>query len=367
MNIAIPAELLPHDGRFGSGPSRQRPGQVEAVIARSASFFGTSHRKPAVKNVVHRIREGLTELFHAPDGYEVILGNGGASLVWDALAFTGVESQALAAISGEFSGKAAKAVNRVPWASCATIASAPGERASCETREGIDSYFYAHNETSTMVLTPVERFGASPAALTFVDGTSAAGGVSFDIANTDLYYFSPQKCFGADGGLWLAIASPAALERFARLAEQRWIPDILNLHIAATNSAANQTLNTPSLINLALIADQIEWMLSEGGLAAMDERTRAASSVVYNWAEASTYATPFVAPEARSCVGATIDLADSVSSETLRGHLRANGIVDIDPYRSLGRNQLRIGTFPNVTTSDAEALTRCVDYVVERM
>lgn len=373
MKIAIPTDLLPRDGRFGSGPSRQRPGQLERTLEASGRILGTSHRQPPVKNAVARIRSGLAELFAIPDGYEILLGNGGASLIWDALAFTGVDSHAQAAVCGEFTAKAASAVAKAPWAQCTRIQSPPGSLAVCDDGLPADAYLYAHNETSTGVLSPVRRFtgaaggNAGGAALTFVDATSAAGGVEVDVASTDLYYFSPQKCFGAEGGLWLAAASPAALARAGRLAAQRPVPAILDLSLAAKNSRANQTLNTPSLVNLLLIADQAEWMLEEGGLAAMEARTRESSGVLYRWAEASDFAEPFAQPGARSNLVVTIDLDASVPSEALRGHLRANGIVDVDPYRSLGRNQIRVGTFPNVPAEDVAALTACIDYVAERM
>ena len=373
MKIAIPTDLLPRDGRFGSGPSRQRPGQLERALEASGRILGTSHRQPPVKNAVARIRSGLAELFAIPDGYEILLGNGGASLIWDALAFTGVDSHAQAAVCGEFTAKAASAVAKAPWAQCTRIQSPPGSLAVCDDGLPADAYLYAHNETSTGVLSPVRRFtgaadgNAGGAALTFVDATSAAGGVEVDVASTDLYYFSPQKCFGAEGGLWLAAASPAALARAGRLAAQRPVPASLDLSLAAKNSRANQTLNTPSLVNLLLIADQAEWMLEEGGLAAMEARTRESSGVLYRWAEASDFAEPFAQPGARSNLVVTIDLDASVPSEALRGHLRANGIVDVDPYRSLGRNQIRVGTFPNVPAEDVAALTACIDYVAERM
>ncbi|MDO4888087.1 MAG: aminotransferase class V-fold PLP-dependent enzyme [Actinomycetaceae bacterium] len=418
--MSIPAEILPRDGRFGSGPSRPRSDAFGRAGQADSRVIGTSHRQEPVKSLVGRVRRCLAELFRLPDDYEVLLGNGGASLVWDALAFTGVDGRAQAAVFGEFSSKAAKAISRVPWADCVRIEAEPGLLATCqdgrETRandpagaqelagagelagardtagardagfdqrsgsaslvaegakgsaapEEIDAYLYPHNETSTGVLSPVRRFG-SDSALTLVDATSAAGGVDVDIAQTDLYYFSPQKCFGADGGLWLALASPAAIERIERLAAARWVPDVLNLALAVKNSRADQTLNTPSIVNLLAIAEQAEWMLSAGGLGAMDARTRASSTILYEWAEARDYAAPFVAPEHRSNVVVTIDLDESVPSAELRSHLRANGIVDIDPYRSLGRNQIRVGTFPNVEADDVRALTECIDYVVARM
>ena len=409
MNIEIPSELLPREGRFGSGPSRPRIG-LPASLGGAEGLVGTSHRQAPVKALVRRIREGLAEFFDAPAGYEVILGNGGASLVWDAIAFTGVRRRAQAAVFGEFTRKAAAAAARAPWTDFSTVEAGAGEVALCDDGaadrgrdraeagatgggaaaeglaaglsrpslpgadgladtaepEAVDAYMYAHNETSTGAMSPVRRFGRGQ-ALTFVDATSSAGGVAVDVGETDLYYFSPQKCFGAEGGLWLALASPAALARFEKLAGERYVPDILNLHLAAANSRADQTLNTPSIVNLAILASQIDWMLESGGLAAMDARCRRSSGILYEWAERSDFAAPFVPPQWRSPVVATIDIDEAIPADALRRVLRANGILDVDPYRSLGRNQLRVATFPNVEADDVEALTACVDYVVERM
>ena len=386
MNIEIPSDLLPREGRFGSGPSRPRTG-LPASLGGAEGFIGTSHRQAPVKALVRRIREGLAELFDAPAGYEVILGNGGASLVWDAIAFTGVRRRAQAAVFGEFTRKAAAAVAHAPWACCATVEAAAGGVALCDDgagrgrgegaeagatddgageQEPVDAYMYAHNETSTGAMSPVRRFGRGQ-ALTLVDATSSAGGVAVDVGETDLYYFSPQKCFGAEGGLWLALASPAALARFEELASERYVPDILNLHLAAANSRADQTLNTPSIVNLAIVASQADWMLESGGLAAMDARCRRSSGILYEWAERSDFAAPFVAPQWRSPVVAAIDIDEAIPADGLRRALRANGILDVDPYRSLGRNQLRVATFPNVEADDVEALTACIDYVAERM
>ena len=385
MNIEIPSGLLPREGRFGSGPSRPRTG-LPASLGGAESLIGTSHRQAPVKALVRRIREGLAELFDAPVGYEVLLGNGGASLVWDAIAFTGVRRRAQAAVFGEFTRKAAAAVAHAPWACCATVEAAAGGVALCDDgagrgrgegaeagaaggageQEPVDAYMYAHNETSTGAMSPVRRFGRGQ-ALTLVDATSSAGGAAVDVGETDLYYFSPQKCFGAEGGLWLALASPAALARFEKLAGERYVPDILNLHLAAANSRADQTLNTPSIVNLAIVASQVDWMLESGGLAAMDARCRRSSGILYEWAERSDFAAPFVAPQWRSPVVAAIDIDEAIPADGLRRALRANGILDVDPYRSLGRNQLRVATFPNVEADDVEALTACIDYVAERM
>lgn len=366
MTLVIPADLLPRDGRFGSGPSKLRERQL-ARLSAPGSPMGTSHRQAPVRDVVASIRERITALFGLPDGYEVILGNGGASLLWDAMAFALVKSRAQAAVFGEFSGKPVRALGRVPWIEDVTTrTSEPGGVALCEPAEGIDTYLYAHNETSTGALSPVARFGG-PEALTLVDGTSAAGGVCVDVSRTDLYYFSPQKNLGADGGLWLAIASPAALSRIAKLTSERWVPDILNLQLAVENSRKNQTLNTPAIATLLLVDEQLGWMLDNGGLEAMAGRARSSSSFIYEWAEKRADAAPFVAePEYRSPVVATIDFDESVDARQVSAVLRANGIVDIDPYRSLGRNQLRIGTFPNVEISDVQALMACIDWVIDQ-
>lgn len=365
MTQKIPESLLPSDGRFGSGPSKVRAAQLAAIT--DSSPMGTSHRQSAVRGVVAEIQEGLAELFGLPEGYEVLLGNGGASLLWDAIAFCVAKEHTQAAVFGEFSSKAARAVAKVPWVDAADTVEAPvGQVALCEEADGVDTYIYPHNETSTGAVSPVRRIGAAPEALTLVDGTSIAGGVQIDVSQTDMYYFSPQKCFGADGGLWLSFASPAALERIERLAAERWVPDILNLQLAARNSAKNQTLNTPSLANLLMIAEQVRWMLAEGGLEAMGARTKASSSAIYAWAEARPFASPFVArPADRSPVVATIDFDDTVDASAVSAFLRDNGIVDIDPYRSLGRNQLRIGVFPAVDPADVEALLACIDWAVE--
>ena len=365
MSIQIPDELLPADGRFGSGPSKVRAVQLSSLTAID-SPMGTSHRQGPVKDVVARIQEGLRTLFSLPDGYEVMLGNGGASLLWDAIAFTVADRHVQAATFGEFSAKAASASAKVPWIDAVDIQRAePGQVASCVSDDDVDTYLYPHNETSTGAISPVRRFG-NPSTLTVVDGTSCAGGVVVDISATDLYYFSPQKCFGSDGGLWLAFASPAALERIERLSRERWVPDILNLQLAADNSRKNQTLNTPAIATLLMIDQQVQWMLAEGGLTAMAARSRAASDLIYRWAEARPDATPFVSePQFRSPVVATIDFDDSVDTAAISRLLRDNGVVDIDPYRSLGRNQFRFGTFPSVEYDDVVALLRSIDWAIE--
>ena len=360
---------LPHDGRFGSGPSKVRPEQVDAI---AASPLGTSHRKPPVKNLVGEIREGLHELFHLPEGYEVLLGNGGATALWDAIPFALVEHRAQAAVIGEFSRKAAKEVNNAPWLDDADIrAVEPGQMILNEPHEGIDTYLYAHNETSTGAMSPLQRYGTPPVvggdggALTLVDGTSIAGGLVFDPSNVDFYYFSPQKCFGSDGGLWIALASPAALERIERLTSERWVPDFLNLSIAAKNSRKNQTYNTPSLATIAMLANQVHWMLDNGGLTGMQARSQESSQLVYTWASERPFAHSFIEdPEYRSVTVTTTDIDEAISVPELSQKLRAMGLVDIDPYRSLGRNQLRIATFPAIDPCDIAALLECIDSLV---
>lgn len=365
MELTLPTSLLPRDGRFGSGPSKVRDAQVRALAAPTAPL-GTSHRKPAVKNIVAAIQEDLRELYRLPESYEVLLGNGGASLLWDAIAFCVAERHTQNAVFGEFSGKAAKAMAKVPWIESADVVEAlVGEVASCESADGVDTYLYPHNETSTGAFSAVKRFGDA-SALTLVDATSCAGGVDVDVSQTDMYYFSPQKCFGADGGLWFALVSPATIERIERLEAERWIPDILSLPLALKNSRKNQTLNTPSIANLVMMAEQTRWMLDEGGLEAMEARTHASSNAIYEWAAARDFASPFVEREEwRSPVVATIDFDESVDASKISAFLRENGVIDIDPYRSLGRNQLRIGVFPAVETSDVEALLACIDWAIE--
>ncbi|MFT3944476.1 MAG: phosphoserine transaminase [Ancrocorticia sp.] len=365
MTTQIPSHLLPRDGRFGSGPSKVRPAQL-AHLANAGSLMGTSHRQRPVRAMVGKIRTQLRELFEAPEGYEVILGNGGASLLWDAIAFGLVEERAQAAVFGEFSSKPVKPLSNMAWISEVDVRGVePGGVALCESTDGIDTYLYAHNETSTGALSPVRRFG-DDGALTVIDATSAAGGVRVDLSETDLYYFSPQKCFGADGGLWLAFASPAALERIERLSRERWIPDILSLQLAVDNSLKDQTLNTPALSTLLLIEAQLDWMLEQGGLEAMAGRSAASSSYIYEWASNRADASPFIAePEYRSPVVATIDFDTSVNTSAISALLRENGVVDIDPYRSLGRNQFRIGTFPSVEFEDVKALLGCIEWAIE--
>lgn len=362
-------EQLPADGRFGSGPSKVREAQVHAI---TASPLGTSHRKQPVKNLVGNIREGMRELFALPEGYEVLLGNGGATALWDAIPFTLVEKRAQCAVIGEFSSKAAKELSAAPWLeSVDVLRSEPGSMILNHQQEGVDAYLYAHNETSTGAMSPLARYGIAPVsggdggALTIVDGTSIAGGKVFDAKNVDFYYFSPQKCFGSDGGLWIALASPAALERIERLAKERWVPDFLNLQLAVNNSRKDQTLNTPAVATIAMLADQVQWMLDGGGLAGMEARSTVSSAAVYSWAAERPYAQPFVQQEEyRSVTVTTTDFDDAISVPEILAQLREAGMVDVDPYRSLGRNQLRIATFPAIETDDVLKLLSCIDALV---
>jgi phosphoserine aminotransferase len=370
-SIVIPADLLPADGRFGSGPTKIRPEQVTALAAAGQGPLGTSHRQAPVRRVVQRVREGLTQLFGLPGDYLVVLGNGGTTAFWDAAAFCLVEGRAQHLSFGEFSSKFAKVTQTAPWlADPSVIKSEPGTHPAARPEAGIDAYALTHNETSTGVAMPIRRVaGADDGALVLVDATSAAGGIAVDPAEFDAYYFAPQKCFGSDGGLWLALMSPAAIDRVAQIAAGgRYIPEFLSLQVAIDNSRLQQTYNTPSVATLILLAEQIEWMLANGGMPWTTERTAVSSGILYTWADKSAVATPFVAdPAQRSQVVATIDFADSVDANALSKALRTNGIVDTDSYRKLGRNQLRIGTFPSVDPADVEALTGCIDYVLERL
>jgi phosphoserine aminotransferase len=369
--IVIPADLLPADGRFGSGPTKVRDAQMEALAAAGRGLLGTSHRQAPVRNLVQRIRDGLAALFGLPDDYLVVLSNGGTTAFWESAAFGLVSAKAQHLSFGEFSSKFAKVTEAAPWlADPSVIASAPGSYPAPRAESGVDVYALTHNETSTGVAMPVRRVpDADKGALVLVDATSAAGGIAVDPAEFDAYYFAPQKCFGSDGGLWLALLSPAAVERAARIAaSDRYIPEFLSLQAAIEQSRLQQTYNTPALATLVLLADQVDWMLGQGGMAWTTERTAASSGILYNWADKSPVAMPFVTdPAARSQVVVTIDFADHIQATTLSAALRANGIVDTDSYRKLGRNQLRIGTFPAIEPGDVEALTACIDYVLERM
>jgi len=371
MSITIPAELLPADGRFGCGPSKVRPEALQALASDGAAVMGTSHRQAPVKGLVAEVRKGMAELFGLPDGYEVVLGNGGTTAFWDAALIGLIRDRAAFGTYGEFSAKFASGVADAPFLSDPVIAKAdPGSLALPTAEAGIDVYGWAHNETSTGVMAPVQRpEGADDDALVLVDATSGAGGLPIDIAQTDVYYFAPQKSFAGDGGLWLALMSPKALARVAEIkASGRWIPGFLDLSVAVDNSSKDQTYNTPAVATLFLLADQLRWMNSLGGLSGAVERTRESSSRLYAWAEKSEYATPFVSdPSHRSLVVGTIDFADSVDAAQVAKVLRAHGVVDTEPYRKLGRNQLRIGMFPAVDPDDVTALTACIDHVVERL
>jgi phosphoserine aminotransferase len=371
MSIPIPADLLPSDGRFGCGPSKVRPEALHALATDGSALLGTSHRQAPVRGLVRQVREGLAELFDLPDGYEVVLGNGGSTAFWDAAVSGLVRRRSAHGSYGEFSAKFAAAVAAAPFLDEPVLTTAPaGSLALPEAGAGVDLYAWAHNETSTGVMAPVVRpSGIDDGALVVVDGTSGAGGLPVDVAQTDVYYFAPQKGFASDGGLWLALFSAPALERVAEIrASGRWIPGFLDLSLAVENSRLDQTLNTPAIATLFLLADQVRWLLSLGGLTGAVERTRESSGRLYSWAEASVYATPFVAdPAHRSLVVGTVDFADTVDAAALARELRANGIVDVEPYRKLGRNQLRIGMFPQVEPDDVSALTACIDHVVERL
>jgi phosphoserine aminotransferase len=370
-DIRIPTDLLPTDGRFGCGPSKVRAEAVSALAATGRSFLGTSHRQPTVKSVVGRLRSGLADLFGLPDGYQVALGNGGATVFWDIATCCLIDRRSQHLVFGEFSAKFAAAAAAAPFLEAPDLIESPaGTRPYATAVAGVDLYALTHNETSTgVMMSPARPAGADPGALVAVDATSAAGGLSFDPSEVDAYYFAPQKCFGADGGLWAALLSPAALERTRRTTSSgRWIPASLDLALAVDNSTLDQTYNTPALATLWLFADQVNWMLEKGGLEWCAARSSRSASILYDWAAASGYASPYVAkPDDRSTVVGTIDLDPSVRDAAVCAALRANGIVDTESYRKLGRNQLRVGMFPNVDPDDVEALTRCIDYVVERL
>lgn len=368
VNIAIPADLKPVDGRFGCGPSKIRPAQLDALVSSGGAYLGTSHRQAPVKSLVRRIKDGLGQLFALPDGYQVVLGNGGTTAFWDVAAFCLISGKSQHLSFGEFSSKFAKAVASAPWlAEPSIIASPPGSHPLPRAEDGVDVYALTHNETSTGVAMPIKR--AAQDALTIVDATSGAGGLPVRAAEFDVYYFAPQKCFASDGGLWVALMSPAALSRVEEIAASgRYVPEFLSLPTAISNSAKDQTYNTPAVATLLLLAEQVEWMLASGGLEWTTARTADSSARLYTWAEKTAYTTPFVAdPAQRSQVVGTIDFADGVDASAVAAALRENGIVDTEPYRKLGRNQLRIGMFPAINPADVEALTVCVDYVVDRL
>ncbi|MFE1664132.1 phosphoserine transaminase [Microbacterium sp. P02] len=367
--LDIPRDLLPADGRFGCGPSKVRPEQLTALAASGSSVLGTSHRQAPVKGLVQSVREGLADLFRIPDGYEVILGNGGSTAFWDAAAFGLIEHRSQNLVFGEFGGKFAAAA-KTPWLQAPDVRrSEPGTSIRPETVEGVDLYAWPHNETSTGVSTAITRVHGDEGALTVIDATSAAGGIDVDVSETDVYYFAPQKNLGSDGGLWFALFSPAALERVERIAaSDRYIPEFLSLKNAVDNSRLQQTLNTPALTTLLLLDDQIAWINGNGGLVWAGGRTAESSSALYDWAEASAVATPFVTdPADRSPVVVTIDFADEVDAAEIAKVLRANGVVDTEPYRKLGRNQLRIATFVSIEPEDVHQLIRSIDFVIENL
>jgi phosphoserine aminotransferase len=373
--LRLPPELKPDDGRFGCGPSKVRPQAIANLAGSGAALMGTSHRQKPVKSVVGEIRAGLRELFAAPDGYEVALGNGGTTAFWDAAAFGLIERRALHLTYGEFSQKFATVTTGAPFLEDPMVISTdPGDAPDptgvgpAAVAAGADVLAWAHNETSTGVMVPIVRPPDAGQALVLIDATSGAGGLPVNVAEADVYYFAPQKSFAADGGLWIALLSPAAQERIAALhSADRWIPEFLSLNTALENSLKDQTYNTPAVATLFLLADQIRWMLDGGGLDWCVARTRASSDHLYGWAERSSYATPFVAePAKRSLVVGTVDFAEDVDAAAIAATLRANGIVDVEPYRKLGRNQLRIGMFPAVEPADVQALTVCIDWIVER-
>ncbi|MFJ3295721.1 phosphoserine transaminase [Streptomyces bacillaris] len=370
-DIQIPADIKPADGRFGAGPSKVRTEALDALAATGTSLLGTSHRQAPVKNLVGEVRDGVRALFSLPEGYEVILGNGGSTAFWDIATHGLIETKSQHLNFGEFSSKFAKAAKLAPWLSDPTvIASDPGTHPDPQAEAGVDVYAFTHNETSTGVAAPVKRVaGADEGALVLVDATSSAGGLPVDITESDVYYFAPQKSFASDGGLWIGVFSPAALERAARIhASGRHIPEFFSLPTAIDNSLKNQTYNTPALSTLFLLNEQLKWMNSQGGLDFTTGRTAASSGHLYTWADESKYATPFVTdPAKRSQVIGTIDFADEIDAAAVAKALRANGIVDTEPYRKLGRNQLRVAMFPAIDPADVQALTACIDYVIEKL
>jgi phosphoserine aminotransferase len=365
--IIIPSSIKPVDGRFGCGPSRIRPEALAALSASGNSILGTSHRQKPVKNVVKRVREGLTSLFDLPEGYEVVLGNGGSTAFWDIATFGLIEDRSQHLVFGEFSSKFAAAAKEAPFLGEPTvIKSEPGSHPVCVAEAGIDVYAMTHNETSTGVAMPIIRPAGTDGALVLVDATSAAGGLMVAAKEFDTYYFAPQKSFASDGGLWIAVMSPAAIARAEKIkASGRWVPAFFDLGIAIENSRLDQTYNTPALVTLMLLAEQIEWMNANGGLSFAAGRSTASSDTLYSWAEKTSYTTPFVTdPAMRSKVVGTINFDDAIDATKICAALRANGIVDTEPYRKLGKNQLRIGMFPAVDPSDVDALTKCIDHVV---
>lgn len=370
-SIKIPADLLPVDGRFGAGPSKIAVSALDALAATGDKLMGTSHRQAPVKNTVGRVREGLSTLFNLPEGYEIVLGNGGATAFWDIAAFGLVRNKSQHLSFGEFSSKFGSSVKKAPWLAEPTIITAePGSRPEAVAEAGVDVYGWAHNETSTAVMMPVVRpAGIDEDALVLVDATSGAGGLPVDMNEVDAYYFAPQKCFASDGGIWFAAMSPKALARAEEIAAtDRYIPPFFSLPTAIDNSKKNQTYNTPSVATLFLMAEQLDWMNANGGLDGMVARTTASANALYGWAERTSYTTPYVAKaEDRSLVIGTIDFDDNIDAAAVAKALRANGIVDTEPYRKLGRNQLRIAMYPAIDASDVELLTKAIDHVVAEL
>lgn len=368
-HVTLPREILPADGRFGCGPSKVREEQITALAGPGSILMGTSHRQAPVKGLVGEVRAGLADLLRLPTGYEIILGNGGSTMFWDAAAFGLIERRAQNLVFGEFGGKFAAAAG-APWLEAPDVRKAdPGSSTVAAPVEGVDVYAWPHNETSTGVSTEIARVQGDDGALTVIDATSAAGGINFSVSESDVYYFAPQKNLGSDGGLWLAAVSPAAIERIERIAaSDRYIPESLSLKNALDNSRLNQTLNTPAVATLYLLNKQLEWINGNGGLAWASARTSESSDALYEWAEKTSYTTPFVAnPDDRSPVVVTIDFDDSVDAAAVAKSLRANGIVDTEPYRKLGRNQLRIATFVSIDPDDIRRLIESIEYTVERL
>jgi phosphoserine aminotransferase len=368
-DLQIPTEFLPADGRFGCGPSKIRREQLDYLSGAGASILGTSHRQAPVKNLVGRVRTGLSDLFRAPEGYELIMGNGGSTAFWDAAAFSLIETRAQNLVFGEFGGKFAAAA-AAPFLTAPDVIKAPaGSRAEAVPTEGIDVYAWPQNETSTGVMAPVTRVHGDAGALTVIDATSAAAGIDFEADQADVYYFAPQKNLASDGGIWFALFSAAAIERVERIAASgRYIPEFLSLKNAIDNSRLNQTLNTPAVSTLLLMENQIDWINGNGGLAWASARTLESSSVLYDWAASVDYATPFVVdPSHRSQVVATIDFDDAIDASAIAKVLRANGIVDTEPYRKLGRNQLRVATFTAIDPADVRKLVSSIEYVVANL
>ncbi len=370
-DIVIPSELLPTDGRFGSGPSKVRKEQTDALAQVWRSYMGTSHRQATVRNEVQRLREGLAALFNLPEGYEVILGNGGSTAFWDIASFSLIRDRAQFLTFGEFGAKFASGAQKAPQLGDQDIRkSDPGSAPVFEAIEGIDAYCTPHNETSTGVaFTPTRVAGADSDSLMIIDATSAAGGLQVDAKEFDTYYFAPQKSFGSDGGLWFALMSPAAIARASEIkASGRWIPDFLDLVTAIDNSRLQQTYNTPALATIYMMAEQVDWFNSNGGMAWTTARTTESSQLIYSWAESNALLSPFVSdPALRSGVVATIDVDDSIDATAITKALRANGILDTEPYRKLGRNQLRIAVFPAVDPKDVQALISSIDFVIAQL